>query len=278
MDDLPSRQRPSPVTWKTIGSMAVLLVCFLLMTSSGRVGSSDAGSQLDAALLWVRTGKVHAPEPFGVDPEMWVRSPTGVFYQAHDIGALLLLIPAAKFGTMFVEPGYNPLRDPPPLTAKVLASLSYTMMAAGGALCFFLLLRLFIDTRRSTLLTLTFVTATMYWAYSKTAWDVMGGCVGVALLLFITATIVCRSGRRTGVSPWIYAAAGLAFAIACSFRYSLMPFLGIAIIVLAVLRRSAFPRRAIVFASLALLVSLLPALYFNQWDCFEKVERERGAF
>src|SRR4051794_17183618 len=89
-------REPGGTTRRDGGRRALVwFLCLLMLSASGRVGSSDAGAQLQASLRLVTSGSPSAPKAFGIDPQQWVAAPSGRFYEAHDIGGLLLMAPAA---------------------------------------------------------------------------------------------------------------------------------------------------------------------------------------
>lgn len=83
-------QTTGSVSWQIVFLVAS---CFFLLTCSGKMGSSDAYTQLQAAVLFVQTGSVSTNDPTLFD-HCSVPSPNGRYYQAHDPGNIILFLPA----------------------------------------------------------------------------------------------------------------------------------------------------------------------------------------
>ena len=74
-------------------------LCFFFLFSSGRIASQDAGQQLQVLVLLATSGGLSQDTgEAGPADASWVRAPNGRFYQAHDIGNVVLLLPAASIG------------------------------------------------------------------------------------------------------------------------------------------------------------------------------------
>src|SRR5437762_821534 len=101
--------------------VALFFASTLVLTSSGRLGSSDVYGQLQASMLLVQSGKLSAGQPLPPFEGLWVKSPSGVYYEAHDIGNTLLFIPAALIGTVHDGGGMEGVLVIP-LVSRVAAS------------------------------------------------------------------------------------------------------------------------------------------------------------
>lgn len=245
---------PSRISLKEAVAALGFFLVLLLLISSGRIGSGDTAAQFDSAVNFVRSGSLGVSEPFGFIPELWVRSPGGEYYQCHDLASQLVLTPAA-----ILAKHTDPRIERPPIPARVAASLTYSVMSAFTCWFCFLGLRAIVETRPALLLAVIFLIGTIFSAYSRSCWDVAGGCFGVAGLL----GVVLHGVRRREFSCTHGALAGLCFAIACSFRFSLTPFLAISLGLLLYARRRAVSRRFLASAVTATAICLAPQLAFN---------------
>ncbi len=247
------------VSKKTAGAVLLFFLCTLNLTSGGRLGSVDAGSQLQAATLLARTGQLGAVAPPTLEPVLWVPNAKGLFYQCHDVGNLFLMFPAALLGSSLSRATTAEIFENPPPLSRVAVSLTYGLFAALG--CFFLFLffcRLY-DSRRAFLLTLAFAFTTFFWAYTKTAWDVMGSAVGACFVLYASA-------RAMTAPVWEnkdFALLGLAVAIAGSFRFSLFPSLLLGVAALGFLYRDRLKVAPVAAFLTTVLATMLPAFAYN---------------
>lgn len=209
-------------------------------------------------MLLATTGSLGAEVP----PESvyggWVKSPGGLHYQAHDLGNVLLMWPAAWLGAK-IHPGGDSLVQSPPITARVGVSLTYACLSAFGCLFMFKLLSLYIPDRRTAfLLSLTLPAGTFFWVYAKCAFDVQGAACAVCLLLYSCARLL------EGTSPARYAAAAAAALGAVGlFRLSLVPFMFLAAAAVFLMAgRSIRPVHVAASLSVFALV-IAPALLYN---------------
>jgi hypothetical protein len=242
----------APASLRGLGGFVTL--CLLL--ASGRVGSSDTGAQLDAAILLVRSGSLAAPRPFGTDPALWVPARRSIgYYQCHDLASQLVLVPAA-----LLDSRADPL-DPsrPALRCRVAAGLTYSLMGAVTLWLLYHVLLVAYSARQALVATLILAMCTSFAAYTKSAWDVSGAAMGVAGLMAVLARASARGSLRAasvlGIAAW--------FAIACSFRFSLTPFLAVAMSLLAWRMRSSWPRELTVIAAALAVGLLVPQMSFN---------------
>jgi hypothetical protein len=237
----------------------VFFLCFFFLFSSGRIASQDAGQQLQAAvLLAVSGGLGDAGGGSGPADASWVRAPNGRRYQAHDIGNVVLMLPAAWLGSrLSAAPPAEDVLNPPALS-RAAASLTCAALAALGCCWMFRLLSLYWPTRSAFLLALAFPTTTIFIAYARAAWDVLGGCCMMCGALYYSARLL--RGERTAASAAMLA---VTMAGACSFRFSLAPFMPASACVLFFLARRHLSR-SIVFASgVVFIAAMLPTFVYN---------------
>jgi hypothetical protein len=92
----------------------------------------------------------------------------------------------------------------------------------------------FYPPQTALLLGLVFAASTTYWAYARIAYDILGACVGVCLLLSACADTLRRPTGSIGDAVRII----LAFLLTCTFRFSLTPFLFLGLLgIVFILRR-----------------------------------------
>lgn len=238
----------------------VFYACFFLFLASGRLSSVDAGAQLQAAMLFVRTGRLgtKGPPP-GTECMFCVKSPQGWYYEGHDIGNVALMLPAAWLGSVSSGMPTRSLIATPPIVSRVGAALTHAMLSACGCFFAFQMFALWYFRRTAFLLSLVFATATIYWPYAKTAWDVMGGCVGVLLLLYFSSRLLCAKQARISDLVLI----GTSTALVGSFRYSLLPFLLLGILGCLYLSREKLDLKHWIACVTSCLVLLLPTFIYN---------------
>jgi hypothetical protein len=238
----------------------LFFLSFFLLFCSGRLASGDAGTQLQAAMLLANTGKPAIVTP-PAEPEagLWVRNQDGDYYQAHDIGNMILMFPAAAAGSALSQaPAAQDIQSPP-ILSRVGVSMTYACVSAIGVFFMFLLFSLFATRRTAFLLSLAFATTTFFWAYAKSSWDVMGACVGVCMLLYLSARLL----HEEPVQNTTVVLSGCALAFASSFRYSLLPFLILGVLVFFYLAREKFEWRHVAVFLIAAFFGLVPTFIYN---------------
>jgi len=243
---------PRPGSW-----VLVFFASFFLLFCSGRLSSGDANYQLRTAMLMATTHSFG--QPTQVDGGAWVPAPNGWFYEPHDIGNSVLMLPAATLSLFRNHVPTSVLVVSPPLVAKLGVSLTYAVFTTIGCYYMYLLFALYNSHRIAFYLSVAFVVTTPFWAISRSAWDVLGGADGAAIFLWAMAKIwLDPKPTRSDV---ILLAAGL--AIAASFRYSVLPFFGLGGVIVIGLRRKSLnlPTLALGAVVFALLIS--PNLYYN---------------
>lgn len=253
---------------RTPGAYVLLFyLCFFLLLSSGRIASLDAGHQLQASVMLAVTGGLGDDGTIdGPANEAWVPAPNGRRYQAHDIGNIILMLPAAWLGARLSDAAPVADMHHPPLLSRVLVSLTCAAMAALGCWWLFKLFGLYWNARTAFLFSIVFPTTTIFVAYARAAWDVLGGAVMVCGLLYYSGAVL--RGVRPHRSTLLVAAT---VAGACSFRFSLAPFLvpAAAAVILAAWRRGrhgpATPRFDVPLVAPAVLFAVLmvPSFVYN---------------
>jgi hypothetical protein len=233
-------------------------LCFFLLSASGRLGSSDAGAQLQASVLLATTGHLTAPAQPTTLAAGWIRSANGRYYEPHDIGNVVLMLPAAWIGQHLSSTPPAADFDRPPLVCRLGVSLTYAAISALGSFFMFRLFALQHEPRVAFLLSLLLPATTIFWAYSKTAWDVMGAGCGMCALLY-AAALVLRGGNR----PRHFIALGATFAIVCAFRYSMAPFLVIGVAGVLYGARRDLTCHGYITCALAMSAGLLPSFTYN---------------
>jgi len=272
---------------RTRGRGAYVLGFFLsafVLLSSGRIASSDAGDQLQAATLLALTGRLGDDGASdGVANAAWVRAPNGRMYQPHDIVNIVLMLPAAWIGSRISAAGAEDDIRNPPAIARVLVSLSCAVLAAGACFWLFKLFALYWDPRSAFVLAAAFPITTFFIAYARAAWDVLGGAVFISGVLYYSARLL-RSGpdrRENGVEPWSDHRTGqptphspampaqpawllaATLAAACSFRFSLAPFIVPPVCAIVFKARRTLPARTTVAAAVLFGLLMLPSFGYN---------------
>jgi hypothetical protein len=239
----------------------LLFLSLFLLLSSGRMDSGDANAELAGSMNLVKTGGPGTSTPYS-DPlvqSLFVRAPNGRYYEAHDIGNSLLLTPAALVGQALKPRSESGETRATILIAKTLASLIETALSALGCFYLFRLFTLFYKTRPALVLTILFIFATLYTAYFRTAWDVLPACNAVMILLYYSAKLLLapaiRVRQAAPVAFW--------FGIACLFRFSLAPFLGLGLVIMLWNVRKRTSSNAVLVAVSLAVVMFVPTLIFN---------------
>lgn len=230
-------------------------ICFFLFMSSGRLGSFDAGQQLSATTLLATTGNLGIKSAQVLDG--WVPSPNGLIYEAHDPGAIALMLPSAWIAAKLSHAPVDVLFHNPPILAKLGVSLTYAMVSAVGCWFLFLLFCDFYNLRESFFLTLLFITGTFFLPYAKMAWDVAPAAAMMCAVLYFANAML-----RTGATTRTYAAAGVAVALACTLRYSLAPFIAVSFAYLLWHNRPHFLKYLLLATTV--LVCMVPTFIYNE--------------
>ena len=241
------------VRWRT---MLVVASCFYLLTCSGRMGSADAYTQLQAAVNFVHTGFVSTDDPMLFD-YCSVPSPSGRYYQAHDPGNLVLFIPSAVVAVALGE-GEDPAKKVP-LPGRVSAALTYALVGAGCLTAIYVALCQILPPRAALATTALAGCGTPLWIYTRCTMDVLPAALGVAVVL---AALLARAGQRISLyRAAVLAAVGVAFA--GWFRASTLPFIAApALMTILWNERAHRWQAAFIYCSL-LIVCFAPVLGYN---------------
>jgi hypothetical protein len=244
-------------TYRTL--CLLFFLCFFILFSGGRLASGDAGAQLQAAMLLANTGKLGASTPYPKNEELWVQNRHGNYYEAHDIGNVIVMLPAAAAASALSKAPAEEKIQSPPILARFGVAMTYACISAFGCFFMFMLFSLFHTLKTSFLLSFAFATTTFYWAYAKAAWDVMGACVAVSLLLYLSAKILQEDRVQNRTIFFV----GCAFVLACSFRFSLVPFLGLGVLVLYCFTRQKIAFQHTFTFVTTVCVGITPTLIYN---------------
>jgi len=245
------------------GTVTALVMVFFfslsMLLASGRLASGDAGEQYRSAQLWASTGQLGSP----VNPPVatyWNQGPDGLFYEPHDVGALLLMMPGALLDQARgdIDP-HRLVRDRfvGRTYGKLLTSFAYAAYNALGVVFMFLLMGEFYPARAAFGLALVFYAGTIFMPYAKTAWDVTPAAASLCAWLYCTARAL-----RAPRSAVPFLAAGVALGLACSFRYSLLPFFGAGLLWLAWTERRRH-KTGFTLMLAALGIAMTPAFVYN---------------
>jgi hypothetical protein len=259
--NLPGQSVSTSSRSRTFERVLVLLFYtgFFLFFSSGRLSGGDPNEQLRAAMLLAATGSLGTDLKPAGEGYNWIQREDGRYFESHDIGAIGVMLPASLVGAVVRKGSVEDWLQRPPAIVKVGASLSYALVAAIGGYFLFLFFGLFHGTRTAFLLSLAFVVTTPFWAFARCAFDVLGGASGVCMLLYASARVLMRERITTGDLVLAFAA----LAITGSFRYSVFPFFGPALLILLWLRWREVPIKGFVLASIVFAVLVAPTFYYN---------------
>jgi hypothetical protein len=237
-----------------LGCVFVFFICLFLLVSSGRLGSMDAGNQLEAATLLATTGTLGTTRSDAtVD---WVPSPNRRVYEAHDIGALALMLPSAWLAAKMSHASPDTLMRHPPLLARAGTSLTYAIVCAIGCTFLFLFFASFYPARDGFLLALLFALGTFFIAYAKMAWDVAPAAAMMCVFLYYLQAIL-----RADATMRTFAVAGIALALLCSFRYSLAPFMAVTLACVAWPNRGQWSKYFLL--GVTFMVCMVPTFVYN---------------
>jgi hypothetical protein len=232
---------------------------FFALLSSGRIASVDAGQQLQVSTLLATTGRLSDDGVSGGPANAaWVRAPNGRLYQPHDIGNVILMLPAAWFGArLSAAPALEDAGNPPALS-RVAVSLTCSCFAAFGCYWLFRLFTLYSDERTAFLLALAFPATTIFMAYARAAWDVLPAASLMCAVLYCSANLLrgIESGRHSVMLA-------VALACMCSFRFSAAPFVVPAAAAVVAIARRQVPATFLVASALVFAVLIAPSLAYN---------------
>jgi hypothetical protein len=244
---------------KLTAAAAAVLAVFFLATASGRVASGDAGNQLQAATLLVTQGDLgFAEDPSPGARGAWVKASNGKYYEAHDLGNLLAMAPGAALGALSSSASSGTDFRAPSLLARVTTSMVFALLGALGAFFLFLLLRRRYEPRTALLVALALPVTTFYWVYARAAWDVLGASVFIAGQMYFAFEVLSDRLPRRNL---ILVAACV--ALASTFRFSLLPFLVLALVCVVFVSSVRRDLAGILLASVVGALTLLPELGYN---------------
>jgi hypothetical protein len=231
-------------------AVPLFFLSFFVLFASGRMSSADAGDQLMVAVLATNTGTLSSPVP----REGWILGQDQRYYEPHDLGNPAFMLPAALVGSRL----FGGTLDNNPISMHVGVAFCYAIFSAIGAIYLYRLFSLTFLRRTAFFLTLGIVGTTVYWPYSKTAWDVMGACVCMCILLYCCAMVSASSHPRS------YAIlASVAFGVTCTFRYSLGVFLSVGLVAYLIMQRRKLRFGDYGWCALVGLLVLLPTFAYN---------------
>lgn len=200
-------------------AFGVVALCVLL--ASGRLNSGDAATDLAQAVHFCVSGHVAAGH--AIDEQFSSRnfsSRSKLFYDSNDIGAVLLMLPAACASALH---GASDPAHVSQLTtlAKAGASMTFAVVGALGVVFVMLALTELVELRRAFWWALAFLFATGLLAYVKATWNVLPAATAVAMLTWVA--VRCRLGKDRPRRTLTFAALAVGLAGLC--RYTLAPFL-----------------------------------------------------
>jgi hypothetical protein len=238
---------------------------FLLFMTNGRLASYDGGQQLQSAMVLVTTGNLGAVAPPGftsAPPSLivnaaFVRGIDGRFYECHDIGSSMVMVPAALFAVL-LHPHTASDVFRPPLIARVLVSFTNALISSVACLFLFKLFLLLVRPRYALALTSLYVVASPFLSYVKTAEDVLGCCCAVCLLLYTSAALL--AGRSVRIN---LIASCVLVPVVGMFRLSVMPFFALSLLMVVLAAWKRLRLADLASGSIAFLVSLSPIFWFN---------------
>jgi hypothetical protein len=259
----------SDKTWRGKRLFFFAFLGFFLLLASGRMDSGDANAELAGSMNLVETGDMGTSTPYtdSLVQSLFVLAPNGRYYEAHDIGNALLLVPAAYGGVASSalvarhsgEGSPSRAEKIKTLVAKPLGSLIETAWSAVACYYLLLLFSFCYRPRAALLLTALFVLATYYTAYFRTAWNVVPACNAVILLLYRSAKLI----RTQVVRPWDIAAVAFWLGVASLFRFSLEPYIALGVLILLWNIRHKVSRKAVLAGVATLILLIIPTLIFN---------------
>jgi MFS family permease len=257
----------------------IAVVAFQAFVWNGRLGNRDTYQQLVATVHVAQTGRFGVDTPtfddqvlpyFGISKRdatklrQWGRGDDGDWYQVHDVGNKLLMLPAAAFTSLIGNQPHGVLT--PTAMTKFLAAATIAVFAMLLPLFLLLALRIVMSMRAALNWAALGLVATILLPYVKDTWDVMPCAVFVAGAAWWSLR---RLADPPDASIWHSVAFGALCGAAGLFRFTLMPTLLLAFVLteVAVARRrhaAARPTVARLGAGLgAMVVVLLPELWLN---------------
>lgn len=241
---------------RLLGALCLVVLCLLL--TSGGMNSFDGGSELAQAVHFCVTGHISAAHQISSDFHSTGVGASRVWYDANDLGATLLMLPAACLSAG------SGAKDPTSLAqlaslAKGAASLTYALLGGLAVAFVFMALTEITTPRRSWWWSLAFLFATGILAYVKATWSMLPAATAVAAVAWIAvrASKDLDSPKKTVfLTVLAVGAGGLA-------RYSLLPFLAIAAAAAVFPALKRLSRGELILAVLLLFALVLPDFAYN---------------
>lgn len=230
---------------------ASVLVLGALLVAPGSLVSGDASSQYSAARLLCETGSPASEQPL----DLFERGRQGLYWQAHDPGNLVLMMPAACASVLLVRLGLVQASE----FFVLVQYAGHSLVAAGFGILGLVLIASAVSKRfgrrSGVLLAVGLLLGTPYVGYVRSSWDVMGA----AVLLIAAATRLTRANGSGEKRDWIIF--GCLLAGTLWFRYSLAASAGAFLLLLFIV--DSRNRSNIFRAGFASGLALTPVLIYN---------------
>jgi hypothetical protein len=264
--------RVSGICWTRPADLRVLcaFVGLFLLLANGRMDSGDANGQLQGTFNLIRTGSLgmDTPSPEYLVQVLFVRSPSGRYFEDQDIGNSLLMAPSVAIAVaasrmvprLHVQAAAGTYTDTSLILAKILCSITDTIVSAIACYFLYLLFRLFLGRRTSIVLALLFAFGTFFAGYFRTAWDVVPACDACCIMLYFLVKMLTEDEPPASV-PLM---AVFWLAIVGSFRYSLLPFLTLSMILFLSRNRGRMRVSTRLWVALVFVGTMIPTMMFNR--------------
>jgi len=254
-------------------ALVVFAGALSFLTASGRIGNADAFDQFYAANHWVLTGKLGVEHlPGGIDQRlsaehgqpipkrMFWPGQDGRYYQSHDLGNVLLFVPAAIVSRLLGSGSLESRLENPPDASKVAASLLFSLEAVVCVLLLFSILKDFMPRSSAARWAAVFLLCSFFITFTRMPWDVAaGGICGLFVFRQVLKVVRNPSGPVRDL-----VLLGVAGGLAATFRYSYAPFLGLAAAFAIVPILPRIPVKNLALAAGSFVVTVLPQLYYNK--------------
>jgi hypothetical protein len=254
-------------------ALMVFAMAVSMLTATGRIGNADAFDQFYAAGHWVMTGRLGVDYlPGGIDERltaehgkpipkrMFWPAADGKYYQSHDLGNVLVFVPAALVSKILGAGALEERLENPPEASKVAASLLFSLEAVICVLLLFSILKGLMPEQSAAKWSAAFMVCSFFMAYTRMPWDVAaGGVGGLFVMRQVLRIIRDPSGPKRNI-----VLLGIAAGLAATFRYSYAPFLGLAAVIAIFPLILKIPTKSHVLAVCAFAVTVLPQLIYNK--------------
>ncbi len=233
----------------------------------------DARDQYLASYIFVSTGQFGTANPPGGFQDMELQTgevvripklffwqaPNRLYYQTHDIGNPLLMMPIAAIQFIATK-GLEV--DPDgriPTFIKPVLSAWFSIQGALVTLIIFSAFRITMSIDKSLLYSGLFLPTNFFLTYIRMPWDVTGA--GMFAILAFYQLLRYIYGQNDSI--WRFVIAGLSVGMATNFRYSFGPFLLVMIILGALPYRQRIPIRHVAIFVVCCIASAMPSLIYN---------------